>query len=84
MAQLLIPCLTFDLKSIKTLLTQALQRVTGSTYTEIKEHIDTQYVGVSKSFLRNPTDIKNALARLTSGGYIKVCFSSIVYPPQFA
>ena len=62
-------------------LTQALQGVSGASPTEIKKHIDTHYVGVSKSFLRNEPDIDSTLARLFAGGYVEVRYSSIMWLP---
>ncbi|KAL3160428.1 hypothetical protein ABBQ32_010750 [Trebouxia sp. C0010 RCD-2024] len=52
---------------------QALQKVSGSSQSEIKHYISVQYPGVSKSLLRHDSaDTENTLGRLKAGGYVRV------------
>lgn len=59
---------------------QALQKVSGSSQSEIKHYISVQYPGVSKSLLRHDSaDTENTLGRLKAGGYVRVRSSSVMW-----
>ncbi|KAL3151270.1 hypothetical protein ABBQ38_013109 [Trebouxia sp. C0009 RCD-2024] len=52
---------------------QALQKVSGSSLSEIKQYISIQYPGVSKSLLRHDSaDTEYTLGRLKAGGHVRI------------
>ena len=52
---------------------QALQSVDGISPHDIKGYVDACYTDVSSSLLRSRSDVDESLARLVTGGRLKVC-----------